>query len=30
MEENRKEIVSDACIYNTPEITHTLKGKQMD
>lgn len=32
MEENRKEIVSDAYIYNTlgKTLTHTLKGKQMD
>lgn len=32
MEENRKEIVSDAYIYNTLGNTpaHTLKGKQMD
>lgn len=30
MEENRKEIVSDAFIYNTLGNTLTLKGKQMD
>lgn len=28
MEENRKEIVSDAYIYNT--LGNTLKGKQMN
>ncbi len=30
MEENKKEIVSDAYIYNTLGNTLTLKGKQMD
>lgn len=34
MEENRKEIVSDAYIYNTlgsvHTLTHALKSKQMD
>lgn len=30
MEENRKEIVSDAYIHNTLGNTLALKGKQMD